>query len=78
MKIKVKDPNELRRLLIINGYSQADFAKELKITTPYLNQIVNDEKCPSPKIAKNIHTKLGAQFEDIFFIESDSKSYRAE
>jgi DNA-binding XRE family transcriptional regulator len=78
LKIKLKDPNKLKKLLIVHGYNQTDFAKEIEIAGPYLNQIIKEERYPSPKIAKSIYTKLGVEFGDIFFIEDVCKSYLGE
>lgn len=76
MKIKLKNPQDLKKMLIVHGYSQADFAKEVEVAAPYLNQIINEERFPSPKIAKNIYTKLGVEFNDVFFIDDVCKSYQ--
>lgn len=76
MKIKLKNSNEFKKILLINGYSQAGLAKEIEITAPYLNLIVNEERFPSAKIAKKITHQLGLNFDDIFFIEDACKSYQ--
>ncbi|SDM18271.1 helix-turn-helix transcriptional regulator [Bacillus sp. OK048] len=70
MKIKLKDPTEFKKMLIINGFSQTELAKAIEVTPPYINQIVNEERSPSAKIAKRISTNLGVDFNDIFFIDS--------
>lgn len=69
MKVTVKNPSEFKKILIINGYSQSDFSKEVGITPNYLNLIVSGERSPSAKIAKQIADKLDVTFEDIFFIK---------
>lgn len=78
MKIKLKDPNEFKKLLLVSGYSQTELAKAIEITPPYINQIVNEERFPSAKIAKKISFQLGVNFADIFFIDDACKSYRVE
>lgn len=70
MKIKLKDPTEFKKMLIVNGFSQTELAKVVEVTPPYINQIVNEERSPSAKIAKRISTNLGVDFNDIFFIDS--------
>jgi DNA-binding XRE family transcriptional regulator len=69
MKIKLKNPVELKKMLILNGLTQTDFAKIIEVTLPYFNQIINEERNPSPKIAKKIVEELALNFEDIFFID---------
>lgn len=76
MKIKLKDPYEFKRMLIVNGFSQTELAKAIEVTPPYLNQIVNEERFPSAKIAKKISSILGLKFGDIFFIDDACKSYQ--
>lgn len=74
MKIKLKNPVELKKMLILNGLTQTDFAKSIEVTLPYFNQIINEERNPSPKIAKKIVEELALNFEDIFFIDGVWKS----
>lgn len=69
MKVKLKDPQTLRKLILQNGHSQRSFAELIKISNPYLNQIINGEKFCSGKVAKQISDGLEVTFEDIFFIE---------
>jgi DNA-binding XRE family transcriptional regulator len=76
MKIKLKNPNEFKRILIINGFSQAEFAKSIEVTPPYINQIVNEERFPSAKLAKKITDELNLEFNEIFFIDDVHKSYQ--
>jgi DNA-binding XRE family transcriptional regulator len=76
LKVKLRDPNEFKKILIVNGFSQTEFAKLIEITPPYLNQIVNEERFPSAKTAKKISCALSLNFADIFFIEDACKSYQ--
>lgn len=76
MKIKLKNPNHFKRILIINGFSQVEFAKTIEVSTTYINQIVNEERFPSAKIAKKIADELKLEFSDIFFIDDVCKSYQ--
>jgi DNA-binding XRE family transcriptional regulator len=62
------------RLILQNGHSQRSFAEHIKISSPYLNQIIKGEKFCSGKIAKQITDGLGVDFKDIFFIESACNS----
>jgi DNA-binding XRE family transcriptional regulator len=73
MKIKLKDPVEFRRILIVNGFSQAELAKTIQVTQPYINQIVNEERFPTAKIAKKITDELNLEFNDILFIDDVCK-----
>lgn len=74
MKIKIKDIASFKRKLIVSGYSQRSFGRALGISEPYANQIANGTRNPGPEIAKNISKLLKVDFDDIFFIEFDSKS----
>jgi DNA-binding XRE family transcriptional regulator len=76
MKIKLKDPNEFKKLLLITGHSQTDLGKAIEVTPTYINQIVNEERFPSAKMAKKISFQLGVNFADIFFIDDACKSYQ--
>lgn len=78
MRIKLKNPNDFKKLLIIKGFSQTKMAKEINITTPYLNQIVNEDRFPSAKIAKKISAALESEFEDIFFIDDAYNSKQVQ
>lgn len=74
MKIQLKDPNEFRKMLLVHGYSQRGLAEKIELSSPYLNQIINGERCPSAKVAKKIVDEMGIKFEDIFFIGDACKS----
>lgn len=74
MKIKLKDVFQFKRLLLLKGLSQRGFGRSAGISEPYANQIANGVRNPGPKIAKKITELLEVKFEDIFFIEDDSKS----
>lgn len=76
MKICLKDPQAFRKILLVNGHSQKAFAELIEITPPYLNQIVNQERFPSGKVAKKIVDVLEMKFEDIFFVNDACKSYQ--
>ncbi|MEH7093978.1 helix-turn-helix transcriptional regulator [Neobacillus vireti] len=76
MKIHLKNPNEFKKLLLQKGYSQRSFAESSEISPPYFNQIINEERFPSGKVAKRIADQLEMNFEDIFFIEDACKSYQ--
>jgi transcriptional regulator with XRE-family HTH domain len=69
LKVKLKDPQELKKLILQNGHSQRSFAEHIKVSNPYLNQILNEERFCSGKIAKQITDGLGMTFEEIFFID---------
>lgn len=69
MEIRIKDAKKLKELLIIKGFTQRLFAREINLSYPYLNKIINEESPPSPKVAKSICDKLDTQFEEIFFIK---------
>jgi len=69
--VSLKDSEKLRLAIASKGHSQTSFAKLVDISQPYLNQIINMDKQPSPVVAKKICDGLGMSIEDIFFVTSD-------
>ena len=67
---------ELIKNRIMSGYSQRSLSQKIGISGGYLSQIENGDRNPSPKIAKKISEALGAEYSDIFFIDSVYKSER--
>ena len=78
MKVTLKDSNEFKKLLLQKGYSQRSFAEATEISSPYFNQIINEERFPSGKVAKKIVDVLELNFDDIFFIDDACKSYQGK
>jgi len=74
MKIKLKSVDEFKRLLLVNGFTQRSYGREIGISEAYANQIANGNRNPGPKIAKATADLLGVDFEDIFFIVDACKS----
>ncbi|UQD53393.1 XRE family transcriptional regulator [Bacillus methanolicus] len=68
MKISVKNPDQIKTLLIINGFTQRNFAKEIQMTDSYLSQIIRGKKHPSIFTAEKICKKLDVDFNTIFKI----------
>ena len=67
MKIYVKNPDKLRRFRIIKGYTQRDFAKQLRITNVRLCQIESvKDLSVSVKTANKIAQLLNVEWSDIF------------
>lgn len=69
MKIIIKDSEELRAILIEEGYSQREFSRLTGLSENYFNQIINHKKNPSPAVAKKISQQLGLEFHDVFQIK---------
>jgi DNA-binding XRE family transcriptional regulator len=76
MIIKLRDPKDFSKRVMIAGFSQRSFAKHIKVSDPYMNQIFNEKRDPSAKIAKKMCEGLEVTFDDIFFIINDNKSYQ--
>ncbi|WP_263708010.1 helix-turn-helix transcriptional regulator [Shouchella tritolerans] len=72
VKIRLKDPEQLKLILIKSGLSQSALAKKASTSPAYVNQILNGVKNPGPKMAKALADALDLGFDDIFFIESVS------
>jgi DNA-binding XRE family transcriptional regulator len=82
MKIKLKDVDIFKKMLMISGFSQRGLARTVGISEPYANQIANGERNPGPKIAKMIVDALNCEFDDIFFIDcacnSNQQNYSSQ
>lgn len=74
LKIKLKDNQEFKKILLLKGYSQRKLADETNLSNVYINQIINNERNPSGKVAKKILDVLELEFDDIFFIVDACKS----
>lgn len=74
MKIKLKNIEEFKKLLLVNGYTQRSYGRAIGISEPYAHQIANGTRNPGPKIAKDTAELLNVKFDDIFFIENACKS----
>lgn len=68
-KVKLKNPDELLKLIFSNGFSRVTFAERVKISNPYLSEIINEKKNCSGKIAKKISDALGVDFNEVFYID---------
>lgn len=73
MKIKVRDVNHFKRMLVVNGYSGKSLSNIAELSHNYTVQIINGKRYPSPRVAKKLLEVLDVQFDDIFFIEDDTK-----
>lgn len=78
MKIKLKDKNKFKEILLIKGYTQRGYGRAIGISEPYANQIANGVRNPGPAIARKTSELLEVEFEDIFFIDYACKSEREE
>lgn len=74
MKIRFKDPIAFKRKLIMTGYSFRSFAEDAGMSNGYLSLMLKEERYPSPGIAQKILATIGAEFDDIFFIEDVHQS----
>lgn len=73
MQIALKDKSEFKRLIAIKGYSQRGLSRTIGVSEPYVNQIANGERHPSPQVAKNTEL-LEKRFDDIFITVNNNKS----
>jgi len=74
LKIKLKDVDKFKTLLMTNGFTQRSYGRAIGISEPYAHQIANGARNPGPKIAKDTADLLDVDFEDIFFIDNACKS----
>lgn len=73
LTLSIKDQVELKILLARKGYNQRMFANEIGISKPYLSQLLNDKRNPSPLTAGKIAKGLGMTIDEIFFIQNGNK-----
>lgn len=71
--IVVKNPQELKGVLIDGGNTITSRAKELGYSKAYLSSIVTGVRNPNEKIAIKICELTGQRFDDIFFIQTVHK-----
>ncbi|MGG0486814.1 helix-turn-helix transcriptional regulator [Priestia aryabhattai] len=74
MRIRLKNREEFKKILLMEGYSHRGLSRKLGLSEPYVNQIANGERNPSAQTAKKIIELLGKRFDDIFIIFNDNKS----
>ncbi|WP_160804197.1 helix-turn-helix domain-containing protein [Virgibacillus halodenitrificans] len=78
MKIKLRDVDQFKTLLLTNGLTQRGYGRAIGISEPYANQIANGTRNPGPAIAKKTTELLNVEFQDIFFIEDACNSNRSD
>lgn len=78
MKIKLKNVEHFKQLLLIKGYTQRSYGRAIDISEPYAHQIAAGKRNPGPGIAKKTVDLLGVSFDDIFFTDSACKSEQCE
>jgi transcriptional regulator with XRE-family HTH domain len=65
-KVKLKG-KEIRRILAKKNLSQGWLAKRLEITSGYMAQLLNGDKCPSPETRSKIQNYFKEMtFEQLF------------
>lgn len=76
MKIKTKNVDALKTLIIRKGFSQRSFGEAVKASEPHICNIINGNRSPSPSLAKSIADVLSVEFDEIFFVDKDIKRYQ--
>ncbi len=70
MKIKLKNPTQIKTLLRQQGYSQRKFAQAIGVHEAYLQKILTGVSVgPGPVLAARMASTLNIEFDDIFYIE---------
>lgn len=73
-KLYIKNEINLSSLIALKGYSLKTFAKRVGVSNPYLSQIVNNKRNPSPVVARKICFELGIEnISHIFFTNNACK-----
>ena len=74
MRIFAKQ-KEIKTVRMTAGHTPVSLSKKIGIAGPYLSQIEDGIRTPSPMVAKKICNALKVSFEDIFFVgdANDSK-----
>ncbi|MOA14476.1 helix-turn-helix protein [compost metagenome] len=75
MKVVVKT-EDLTSLLYRKGWTRRQLAEQAQINEATAQKVVKGQRSPSPPVAKKIVDALGVKFEDIFELETVSRSIR--
>ncbi|PKE16728.1 helix-turn-helix transcriptional regulator [Macrococcoides caseolyticum] len=70
----VANKSEIKILLIRKGLTVTDLSKKIHSDLPYLSQVLNGKRNPSPKLAKRIADALDVEITDIFTIEINKEA----
>lgn len=75
-QLKLKDPVVVKIMIGELGKTIHEFSKEIGVSQPYLSQVLNGKRNPSPTIGYKIAIGLSLKMEDVFFINNDNNCYR--
>ena len=78
MKIRLKDSDSLRLLILQKGYSQRSFSLAVGVTSAYMSTVLRGERNVSPSLAKRVSDFLGVPFDSIFFVEGVLNHVRSQ
>lgn len=67
--VQVRDTAALKRLIISHGYTQRDFAKQMKVTHTHLNRILHEKSRCGVALAFKMSMSLGVEFKELFRLE---------
>ena len=73
IRLQFKDSTKVKMMIAKKGNSLREFAKVIGISHPYLSQILNGNRNPSPTIAAKVAKGLEVEIEDIFLITNVAK-----
>ena len=73
IEMKLKDSAVICIMIAEQGKSLRSFAKEIGVSHPYLSQILNGKRNPSPLISHKLASGLNLKTEDIFLIKTVAK-----
>lgn len=74
-KVKVQDPKRFLKLIISKGFSVRKLAREAGLANTTIQLMATGDRSGcSPATAAKILNVLGAEFNDVFFIEDADKS----
>lgn len=71
--VVLKNPEKLKKDIIIAGYTYAGFSRELGYSRAYISWILSGKRNPNPDISVKICELLRKKFDTYFFIESVHK-----
>ncbi|WP_313469479.1 helix-turn-helix transcriptional regulator [Lysinibacillus sp.] len=68
LKFVLKNPNELKMTMALNGLSIRGFSKEIGVSHSFLSQVINGKRNPSATTAKRIAAGLQKDIGDFFLV----------
>ena len=78
MRIDFRDAQTFIEHIYKQGYSMRSLGRAAGISGEYMIQLCNEDRHPSPRVAKSICDVLDLRFDDLFVVIIDRKRNQTE